>query len=70
MPTLKLTTESEDLIKQMSTIVSTDNKRYYYMPYWLEATDEPGVFIVHALDKQLPEDLLDAIHSHRLTGKH
>lgn len=56
---------SEEMLIYLSTIINTDGKTYYFMPYWFEKTDEPDVFIIHSLEQSLPGNLQEVILNNR-----
>lgn len=61
MRTVKLSLGSENLLKELGSIIQAQGTTFYFMPYWFEKTDKEGEFIVHNLDKKLPSKLGDAI---------
>lgn len=62
---IDLPSETQELLKQHASIVnSSENKLYYFLPYWFEKIDGDS-FIMHHLDNDLPIDLASYIESRR-----
>lgn len=62
---VKINAETEKLIKSLSAGVDTGEHTYYFMPFWFQETDEPGIFNIHHLDGKLPNDLVECIKQMR-----
>jgi len=63
--TLRVTEGVADVITGISVMVTAGEKKFYYIPYWFESTDNPNEFVAHHLDGELPEELIAALESLR-----
>lgn len=63
--TVRLSLDGEKVMNELATIIQAEGKTYYFMPYWFEKTEVPGVYYVHSLENKLPRKLIESIKKNR-----